>query len=175
MNKVTRFFREMGMGKKILFIVDDNDLYAKTLKEFLEIRFPGAKTTLFPTGEACLTQLVQGPDVIIMDHLLNTKSANAATGLSVIKTIKARHTAAHIILLSAQKDLSVFVEALSDYGCDYLKKDEQAFGKLAELIKSKGQMPFRPDQQVSDQYNIKKQISGKHFSDKHIHTNANNQ
>jgi ActR/RegA family two-component response regulator len=164
MNKITRFFREIGISKKTLFIVDDNELYARTLKEFLEIRFPGAKTTLFPTGEACLAQLYQEPDVIIMDHLLNTKSANAATGLSVIKTIKARHAAAHIFLLSAQKDLSVFVEALSEYGCDYLKKDEQAFGKLAELMKSKVQMPSENDHQT-----------GKHLSGKHILTSVNNQ
>lgn len=158
MNKVTRFFGKMGLRKKILFIVDDNELYAKALKEFLGTRFPDAKIGAFPTGEACLAELHQDPDVIIMDHLLNTKSTDAATGLSIIKTIKKGNAGAHIILLSAQKDLSVFVEALSGYGCDYLKKDDQAFGKVALLIKGRGEIPF-----------INMQIS-----DKQVLTNTNN-
>jgi DNA-binding NarL/FixJ family response regulator len=149
MSKLNHFLREIGLCKQTVFVVDDNEFYSKTLKEFLGTRFPVMKIRTFATGEACLLELHQNPDVIIMDHLLNTKSAHAATGLSIIKIIKERHANAHIIFLSAQKNLDVFIEALSDYGCDYLKKDETAFLKVELLIKKGGQKNLNLNQFIN--------------------------
>lgn len=70
-----------------------------------------------------------------MDHLLNMNDRNAATGLAVIKQIKAANPKVTIILLSAQTNLDVFVEAISIYGCTYIRKDEEAFNKVAQIIR----------------------------------------
>ena len=89
MNMFTNFFKKIATSEKTIFIVEDNDVYAKSLQGFLKTRFPHINNIkIFPFGEACLMELYQNPTVIIMDHLLNSKNADAATGLSITKKIK---------------------------------------------------------------------------------------
>ncbi len=133
-NMLTRFFKNIASPKKIIFIVEDNEVYAKSLKGFLSIRFPRVEIKIFSVGETCLMELHRNPIVIIMDHLLNTNLGDAATGLSIIKKIKSMKANTNIILLSAQTELNVFVKALAEYGCTYLRKDEQAFSKVEQYI-----------------------------------------
>ena len=137
MNMFTNFFKKIATSEKTIFIVEDNDVYAKSLQGFLKTRFPHINNIkIFPFGEACLMELYQNPTVIIMDHLLNSKNADAATGLSITKKIKTVRSNTHIILLSSQTELEVAEKALEKYGCVYLKKDEQSFSKVETLIKN---------------------------------------
>ena len=132
----TKLLNRISPRKKLIFIVEDNELYAKSLKGFLSTRFPSVEIKTFTLGEACLSELHLNPSIIIMDHLLNSNNAGAATGLSIIKKIKALSASTNIILLSAQTELDVFVKALSEYGCDYLRKDDHAFSKVEQFIKT---------------------------------------
>jgi ActR/RegA family two-component response regulator len=134
MNIIAEFFLKIKPRKKILFIVEDNEMYSKALQGFLMVRFPEIQIQAFSVGEACLMELHQDPTVVIMDHLLNTNLSNAATGLSIIKKIKEISSRTNIILLSGQKELDVFIKALSEYGCEYLRKDEQAFANVEQLV-----------------------------------------
>lgn len=129
------FFKRLFTRKKIIFIVEDNSLYSKSLQGFLSTRFPELKIEAFSNGEACLLQLHRNPTIIIMDYQLNAGNSNAADGLSIIQKIKTTSSKTNIILLSAQTELDVFVKAISIYGCTYLRKDEQAFKKVEHFIK----------------------------------------
>lgn len=40
----------------------------------------------------------------------------------------------NIIVLSAQEDIEVVLEAVKKYNCSYVKKDESAFGKVEEMV-----------------------------------------
>jgi DNA-binding NtrC family response regulator len=132
----TDLFKKITSREKTIFIVEDNEMYAKLLQEYLMLRFPEIqRIKIFPFGEACLMELYQDPTVIIMDHLLNSKNADAATGLSIIKKIKTVSSNTNIILLSAQTELEVAAKALSKYGCVYLQKDDKSFEKVEYLIK----------------------------------------
>lgn len=134
--QMIRFFQGIVPHKKTIFIVEDNELYAKTLQGFLQTRFPGINIRTFDVGEACLLELDKNPSVIIMDYLLNTNHRGAATGLSIIEKIKKKSPDTNIILLSAKTELDVFVKAISLYGCTYLRKDEQPFPKVEQFIRS---------------------------------------
>ncbi len=120
----------------IIFIVEDNAVYAKLLEEFLKNKFPDSTATkIFPTGESCLMELYQNPVVIIMDHLLNTNQSDAASGLSIIKKIRNASPDTNIILLSAQKEFEVISKTITKYGCTYIQKGERAFNKIEELVR----------------------------------------
>ena len=134
-NKLIHFLKKIFTSKKIIFIVEDNKLYSKSLQGFLTTRFPAIKVETFPNGEACLMELHKNPTVIIMDYQLNTDDNNAADGLSIIQKIKTTNSKTNIILLSSQTEMDVFVKAISIYGCTYLRKDEQAFKKIEQYIK----------------------------------------
>ncbi len=121
---------------KIIFIVEDNAAYAKLLEEYLKLKFSDViEIKIFPIGEASLMDMYLNPTVIIIDHLLNSIQSDAATGLSIIKKIKSTNPDANIILLSAQKEFDVVSKTLTKYGCKYVNKDEQAFGKVEQFIK----------------------------------------
>ena len=136
MSRLSEFINRIYPIKKTIFIVEDNELYARFLKGFLAHRFPGLTIKTFSEGEACLSELNKKPSVIIMDYLLNTSFSNAETGMHIIEKIKTRSPETNIILLSAKTELEIFVKAISVYGCTYLRKDEQPFPKVEQFIRT---------------------------------------
>ncbi len=135
MNVFKTIYNKIFVRKLILFLVEDNSVYSKSVQGFLRTRFPELEIKAFSSGEACLLELRRKPKIIIMDYLLSLHDQNAATGLSIIKKIKATSAQTDIILLSGQTDLKAFGEAISTYGCTYIRKDELAFKEVARCIK----------------------------------------
>jgi DNA-binding NtrC family response regulator len=137
MNFLKKLINPSSVKTKIIFIVEDNPAYAKTLEAFLKNKFTDVKEIkIFPVGEVCLMEIHRNPTVVIMDYFLDTKYADAETGLEIIKKIKAQKPQTNIIILSSQKELDVTHEAVKKYDCNYVTKDEKAFSKVEELIRS---------------------------------------
>src|SRR5680860_1327145 len=108
MNLFKNLFTKSTPKEHTIFIVEDNEAYAKLLEEFLMLHFPEIHAIKkFTTGEACLNESFQIPTVIIMDHLLNKNQPDAATGLSIMKKMKTANPNLNIILLSAQSEIEV--------------------------------------------------------------------
>jgi DNA-binding NarL/FixJ family response regulator len=119
-----------------VFLVEDNTVYAKSLQGFLLTHFPDMKIKLFPVGETCLMKMHLNPDVVIMDYFLNSKYGEAQNGLEIIKRIKEQNPQTNIVVLSAQDNYTVVLDAIKQYGCFYVQKDEGAFNKVQQLIKN---------------------------------------
>jgi DNA-binding NarL/FixJ family response regulator len=117
-----------------IFIVEDNILYANTLRGFLKTNFPNVKIKIYHTGEMFLAELFLKPDIVIMDYFLNSKYDEALNGLEIIRQIKNQNPDTHIIVLSIQEKYSVIIKAIALYQCSYVQKDNEAFNKVAELI-----------------------------------------
>lgn len=136
MNFLKKLINPSSVKTKIIFIVEDNPAYAKTLEAFLKNKFSDVKEIkIFPVGEVCLMEIHRNPTVVIMDYFLDTKYADAETGLEIIKKIKAQKPQTNIIILSSQRELDVTHEAVKKYDCNYVTKDEKAFAKVEELIR----------------------------------------
>ena len=136
MNFLKKLFKPKASRTGIVFIVEDNVMYAKTLEASIKAHFPQVTNIrLFPVGETCLPELHHNPDLIIMDYFLDTKYTDAETGLENIKKIRAEKSESNIVILSSQSDIAVVVEAIKTYECSYIKKDEQAFERLQEILK----------------------------------------
>lgn len=119
----------------IVFIVEDNKPYAETLKVFLSSEVPGIKEIkIFPVGETCLMELRRDPEVIIIDYFLDSKYYDAETGLEIIKQIRAEKPDVEIVVLSSQENLDVVLESVKKHQCSYVKKDENAFEKVGEIV-----------------------------------------
>jgi DNA-binding NarL/FixJ family response regulator len=106
------------------------------LQGFLLTHFPDIKIKLFPVGETCLMKMHLNPDVVIMDYFLNSKYGEAQNGLEIIKRIKKQNPQTNIVVLSAQDNYTVVLDAIKQYGCFYVQKDETAFDKVQQLIKN---------------------------------------
>lgn len=135
MNFLKNLFKLKTERTGIVFIVEDNKMYSEMLKEFLNTKIPAIKELkVFPVGETCLMELHKNPDVIIIDYFLDSKYYDAETGLEIVKQIRLEKPEMNIIVLSAQEDIEVVLEAVKKYNCSYVKKDENAFGKVEEIV-----------------------------------------
>ena len=119
-----------------IFIVEDNEMYAKSLQGFLQVCFPNIKEIkIFRIGEMCLMEMHSEPYIVIMDYFLNSKYEEAHNGLEIIKRIKAQKPKTNIIVLSVQTDINIILEAIEQYDCIYVQKDKDAFNKIEQSIK----------------------------------------
>ena len=121
----------------LIFIVEDNAIYAKTLQHFLTQKFPGAEVRIFPVGELCLDNLHRNPDVIVMDYSLDSRYYDAANGIDMMKEIRQKNKEVRIVVLSAQQDVAVAVEAMKAGNSFYIPKNEAPFANVEPFILGK--------------------------------------
>ncbi|HLG03961.1 MAG TPA: response regulator [Bacteroidia bacterium] len=142
MNFIKKLFKSENPKTGIVYIIEDNAVYGKALESFIKSSFPETREVkVFPVGETCLLELNRNPDFIITDYFLDTKYFDAATGLDIIKTVREHNDKMNIIVLSAQKEIDVVLEAVKTYHCSYIKKDEHAFDRVAEILKEASTHP----------------------------------
>jgi len=136
MSFLKKFFAPKAVKTGLVFIVEDSPVYANTLKIFLQSAFPQAREIkVFPVGETSLMELHRNPDLIIMDHFLDSKYPDAETGLEIIRKIREEKTDMNIIVLSSQKEIDVVIEAVKKLNCSYIKKDNDAFARIEEIAR----------------------------------------
>jgi two-component system OmpR family response regulator len=124
----------MKNGKKAkVFLVDDDALFLKSLEiEFLEIANFNIET--FATGELCVENLSQNPDVIILDYHLDGIDRSAMDGIQTLDKIKAFNPDIHVVMLSQQDKIEVAINCMHHRALDYVVKSETAFIRLQKII-----------------------------------------
>jgi DNA-binding NtrC family response regulator len=119
-------------------IVDDDQFSITLLEDFLLKKF-GKKMQIktFETGEACLAAIAsEVPDVVILDYHLDSKTAGAANGLSILKNIKEHHEEVVVIMLSGQAKIDVAIETMRLGAKDYVVKGETASLHISQIIRN---------------------------------------
>lgn len=123
----------MKNEKTKLFLVDDDAVFLKSLEiEFLHHGDFNIET--FPTGELCLENMLQNPDVIILDYMLDGIYKNAMNGIETLDKIKDYNPDIPVVMLSAQDKIEVAVNCMHHRAYDYVVKSETAFMRLQKII-----------------------------------------
>jgi DNA-binding NtrC family response regulator len=118
-----------------IFLVDDDAIFLKLLElEFLENSIYDVYT--FATGEVCLNQLSDLPDIIILDYHLDGIDRFAINGLDTLKEIKKFIIDIPVIMLSSQDKIEVAINCMHYGAFDYVVKSETAFLRLEKAIGS---------------------------------------
>lgn len=118
------------MTTKSIFIIDDDKFYTNILEEKLS-NIGDFKIKKFHSGQACIDNVHEQPDIIFLDHLLGD-----TTGFEVLKEIKSTYPDIHIVILSGQKEMKVAIESLRYGATDYLlKNNDDHKNKLTQIIK----------------------------------------
>jgi DNA-binding NtrC family response regulator len=116
-----------------IFLVDDDALYLKSLEiEFAE--HANFSIATFATGELCLENLSQNPDIIVLDYYLDGIDKTAMNGLETLDKIKAQNPDIPVIMLSSQDKIEVAVQCMHHKAFDYVVKSETAFMRLQKII-----------------------------------------
>jgi serine phosphatase RsbU (regulator of sigma subunit) len=120
-----------------IFIVDDNRMFALTLKYAIESEFPKRIITLhtFETGERCMELLDSiKPVLVILDYELNSKWREAADGHEVLDKIKAGHPDTSVIMLTSNDHIDIALESFRQGAFDYVLKTKLDFKKVLNSI-----------------------------------------
>lgn len=120
-------------NKVKIFLVDDDAVFLKSLEiEFLQHADFDIET--YTSGELCVENLSQNPDVIILDYHLDGIDKNAMNGLETLIQIKALYPDIPVVILSSQDKIEVAVNCMHHKAFDYVVKSETAFMRLQKII-----------------------------------------
>ena len=118
-----------------IFLVDDDALFLKSLEiDFLENADFLIET--FPTGELCIANLSNNPDVVILDYQLDGIVVNAMNGLATLDKVKEFNSEIPVVMLSSQDKIEVAINCMHHKAFDYVVKSETAFVRLQKIITS---------------------------------------
>jgi DNA-binding NtrC family response regulator len=116
-----------------VFLVDDDVLYLKLMEiEFLQ--HSDFHLESFGTGEICVENLSNKPDVIILDYHLDSVEKMAMNGIETLDKIKAVDPDIPVIMLSSQDKIEVAINCMHHKAVDYIVKSETAFLRLQKTI-----------------------------------------
>jgi two-component system, OmpR family, response regulator len=120
--------------KKIkMFLVDDDAVFLKAL-EIQFMHHADFDIETFETGELCIENLNNKPDLIILDYYLNGINKTAINGLETLDKIKLFDSTIPVIMLSCQDKIEVAVNCMHHKAADYVVKSETAFLRLQKAI-----------------------------------------
>lgn len=119
-----------------VFLVDDDNMFLKMLEDNLSTQRAKYKINykVFSSGEECLNNLQQNPDLIILDYYMDKKNPNAMNGIEVLKKIKQQNPEQQVIMLSGQDKIEVAIETMKHGAFDYVVKNESAFVRSFNVI-----------------------------------------
>ncbi len=119
-----------------IFLVDDNEVFLKSMELYLKQNFKGFTITTFTTGEECLKCLSQNPGIILLDYMLSTIYPNAMNGIKVLGLIKKTNPETAVIMFSAQDYIEVAVDTMKHGAFDYIVKNDRMFLRVQNAIKN---------------------------------------
>ncbi len=119
-----------------VFLVDDDKMFLVSLKHKLLEQFKNIKFSVFSTGEECLKNIDEKPDIIVLDYYMNSEMPDAMNGIQVLRKIQAISEDIKVIMLSAQDKLDIAVDSIKYGAYEYVVKSETAFIRLQNTIKN---------------------------------------
>lgn len=124
----------MGSKKNLLvFLVEDDPFYLKVLEGYFATK-SDYKVKSFSSGEDCLANLNQKPDLVILDYFLDKSEGVAMDGKHVYKKIKEISHASKIIMLSGQQSADIVFDLIKDGVRNYVIKNKETFEELDQIL-----------------------------------------
>lgn len=150
-----------------VFIVEDNVLYARILKK--QLLDDNYQVKVFHNGTDFLESLNEKPDVVTLDYTLPDM-----TGQHVLDKIQKDLPSAHVIVISAQENITTAINLMKNGAYDYIMKAPDTREKLSNVIKN----IYKTDQlktenlilkdAVKEKFNFKNLIKGSSREIEHV-------
>jgi DNA-binding NtrC family response regulator len=123
--------KDLSTRKKVIFIVDDQLIFAKILKS--EIQDASSEVHVFVNGARSLEMMFLRPDIVVLDYELDGDPC--MNGIQVLRKIKDADAGVEVIMLSAHEDLSIATTSIKLGAYDYVVKNEQAIDNVKNKIR----------------------------------------
>ena len=121
-----------------VFLVDDDRMFLASLKNSLQQQFGALlKISEYTTGEECIQNIENSPDIVILDYYLNDdKNPETIDGIKVLREIKSASKDTTVIILSGQDKLQVAADSVKNGAYEYIAKSESALVRIQNTIKN---------------------------------------
>ena len=121
------------MDSKLIFFIDDDKMILNLLEYTFQNR-EGYVVKTFFSGEDCLKNLFQDPELIVLDYNFNKMGSSAMTGLETLKKIKEVRRDIPVIMLTSEKDRDLVEQFENEGVLKYVCKDNYFIDTLMETI-----------------------------------------
>ena len=111
-----------------VFIVDDDPFCRMMYHQHL-LNLGFKESSLFSCGPDCISRLSEKPDIIFIDY--DMKPFN---GLETLQLIRQYDPNIYLVMLSAQKDIRVAINALKYGAFDYISKGKDDLDMMTKAI-----------------------------------------
>jgi DNA-binding NarL/FixJ family response regulator len=121
------------MSKRTLFLVEDDPMFAEMLKDHLKSK-PQWDVKHFSTGENCIKEAYQNPEVVIIDYHLDNLNEPGLNGIETMVQLKRISPNSRCVFLSGQQKYGVALQTISHGADSYIFKDESAFIEINKIL-----------------------------------------
>lgn len=119
--------------RKLIFFVDDDKMMLNLMEYTFKCR-EGFEVKSYFSGEDCIKNLIQNPDLIVLDYYMGGADQNSLSGLDTLKKIRENGFDTPVIILSREKNKET-IEEFIKYGAQkYVVKDDYFIDTLIETI-----------------------------------------
>jgi CheY-like chemotaxis protein len=114
--------------RNLVFIIEDNDMYSMMI-EYILSESDCYRFVKFSSGEECLANLNQKPDLIILDYYLP-----GMNGLNVLKQIKKTLANVPVLVLSKNMNKKEISELYKEGASEYMVKAKDSIKQLGAVL-----------------------------------------
>jgi DNA-binding response OmpR family regulator len=118
---------------RLIFFIDDDKMILNLLEYTFQSRHD-YNVKCYQTGEECLENLYQHPNLIVLDHILTGVGQNNLNGLDTLKEIRKINKGVPVVILTGQGDDELLSEFMENGANRYLTKDDFFIDSLIETI-----------------------------------------
>ncbi|MCW3120629.1 MAG: histidine kinase [Flavipsychrobacter sp.] len=111
-----------------VFIVDDDPFCRMMYHQHL-LNLGFKENSLFSSGPECISKLSEKPDIIFIDY-----DMKPFDGLETLQLIRQYDPNIYLLMLSAQKDIRVAINALKYGAFDYISKGKDDLNMITKAV-----------------------------------------
>jgi DNA-binding NtrC family response regulator len=118
------------MKQPRIFIIEDDALVASLIRQTLS-KEEKYDITHFSTGEDCLKEMHQQPDIVIVDYNLP-----GMDGLTLMRNIRSYHSGVMMIVCSGQENVEIVVDCYKNGAQEYVLKNEKMILNIDNAVRN---------------------------------------
>ncbi len=119
-------------NKPVIFIVEDNEVFAETLRLSLEMK--DFRVLTFRSGEHMISHWEEDPDIILLDYFIESSSGVAMNGDKILRFIRRISKGLPVVILTSNSDIGEATSLLKEGAVDFIVKDEDLPANLDKTL-----------------------------------------
>lgn len=119
---------------KRIVVIENDPVLRASAKNHLE-KLDQVVVEIYSSAEDCLTNMMQDPELILLDFSLETSKEEGMNGHEALNHFRMRNSAQKIIFVSGRLDFELLEEYKQYRAIDYIEKSRFISNRMIEKVK----------------------------------------